>query len=352
MATIDLVKFNELVAEHYLSVQRHDTASLLIWNYTEKCQYGRYWTPETLMARGLVTDLDGNLVARPFKKFFNYEEHVGQDSKLPPLPLEEFDVYDKLDGSLGILYWIGDTPYITTRGSFNSDQAKEGTKMLYGYDWSELNKNYTYLFEILYPENRIVVDYCGRRELILLAVFDTETGEEKSLYDECGPFPFVAGHIHCWAGEPLTKFKETASDNKEGFVIRFKSGVRCKLKFEEYVRLHRLITGVNAKSIWELLKNNQPFDELMERVPDEFYQWVRDTKESLEKEYKAREYVSKELYGRVFRLPTRKDQALFLQEFSSRGIVFAMLDEKDYSPLIWKMLKPKAEKPFRKDIDA
>ena len=85
---------------------------LLIWNYTPRVQFGKHWTEETLMARGLITDLEGNVVARPFKKFFNLGEHQGD------LPIEEFNVTEKLDGSLGIVYKRDGIPYLATRGRF------------------------------------------------------------------------------------------------------------------------------------------------------------------------------------------------------------------------------------------
>ena len=69
---IDITVFHNLVDRKYISVQKHETADLLIWNYSQRCQFERYWTPETRMARGLITDSKGNIIARPFSKFFNY----------------------------------------------------------------------------------------------------------------------------------------------------------------------------------------------------------------------------------------------------------------------------------------
>jgi hypothetical protein len=83
--------------EGLLYKQVHPTLPLTIWNYSEKVQYEGLWDEITLMCRGLVTDKDGNVVARPFKKFFNLEE--GKHT-----PTSDFDVYMKLDGSLGILF--------------------------------------------------------------------------------------------------------------------------------------------------------------------------------------------------------------------------------------------------------
>lgn len=102
---------------------------------------------DTKACRGLIVDAENWIVQRPFEKFFSIEQ------------LEPFDVYDKLDGSLGILYWVGDEPAIATRGSFISDQAKRGTEFLRARKDLNLDRRYTYLFEIIYPENRVVVNY-------------------------------------------------------------------------------------------------------------------------------------------------------------------------------------------------
>ncbi len=96
--------------------QVHPTLPLTIWNYAEKVQYEGLWDEVTLQTRGLVTDDKGNVVARPFKKFFNQEE--GKHT-----PTVEFDVYAKMDGSLGILFNYDGEWVLATRGSFTSDQA-------------------------------------------------------------------------------------------------------------------------------------------------------------------------------------------------------------------------------------
>lgn len=359
---IDLKPFYDLVDQKYLSVQKHPTEDLLIWNYTQKCQFDRKWTTETMMARGLVTDLVGNLVARPFKKFFNFEEHTGEDSKLSKLPMNEaFEVFDKVDGSLGILYFLPDgTPQIATRGSFVSEQAIEANKIL-SQMISEKNikfdpkMGYTWLFEIIYPENRIVVDYGDARTLVQLAVINIETGDELPIKTLLTPFTKVQSYDGLTDFDSIKKF---VRNNAEGFVIRFQSGVRCKLKYEEYVRLHRLVTGVNAKTIWDLLRHNESLNELLEKVPEEFYDWVVKTKKDLEEEYNLAEAVAWRDYEAVKDLKTRKVQAKKIFKIDSTrekklsGIIFKMLDKQPYEEMIWRMLKPRADKPWKEDIDA
>lgn len=351
---IDFNNLQKMIEDGFISVQKHPVEDLFIYNYTQKCQFAHEWNNETLQCRGLILDGQHNVIARPFVKFFNYEEHVGEDSLLPPLPVENFEVYDKLDGSLGILYWVADTPMIATRGSFTSDQAIVANEILYGYRmyFNELNKNFTYLFEIIYPENRIMVDYGNMRDLILLAVIDTQTGEELDLRRECSGFPFVTKFDGV---DDFTKVRDIQRDNAEGFVIRFSSGVRTKIKYAEYVRLHRLVTGVNAKTIWELLKNGDNFKDLLDRVPDEFFQWVEDTKKKINDEFNLAEAVALRDYNEAVKLPTRKEQAEYIFKVDSdrekklSGIIFTMLDGGDYSNLIWRMIKPMADKPWKED---
>ena len=137
----------------YISTQVHPNMPLMIHNYTQRCQFDRHWNTTTLDCRGLITDMEGNIVCRPFPKFFNVEEHEAENSPLPELNWNQsFTVTEKMDGSLGILYESHDGLAIATRGSFTSEQAVEATRIFrekYGsfkpIPWC------TYLFEIIYP---------------------------------------------------------------------------------------------------------------------------------------------------------------------------------------------------------
>lgn len=148
------------------------------------------WNPATLLCRGLIVDAHDRIVARPFPKFFNWEEKQTADRLRAAAgraggggdeAKHRLEVYEKLDGSLGILYFYGGRPAIATRGSFDSPQARHATGLLHGAPYraalAALNPAYTYLFEIIYPENRVVVDYGTRNELVLLAVCNTATGD-------------------------------------------------------------------------------------------------------------------------------------------------------------------------------
>ena len=352
----------EILEKYYndglLHKQTHPTKDLTIWNYSPKVQYERLWDEITIQCRGLVTNSKGEIVARPFKKFFNYEEHKTED-----IPNENYVVYEKMDGSLGILFNYENEWILATRGSFTSPQAIKGKEILDRHDISAWRKDNTYLFEIIYPENRIVVDYGNEEKLVVIGAFHTESGIEipdSSLFWTQDSGFEVAMTYKTW-GEGYDLLKEEIQKDREGYVIRFKSGFRMKIKGEEYKRLHKILTNFSSKDIWELMKEDKPLDEFLDRVPDEFYKWVKQQVSSFEyAKYRIREHCGKihdyfryGKYGDVDPMPTKKDFALHLErcdvETFYRPILFAMWDGKPYEHIIWRIMKPKYEKPFKND---
>lgn len=116
MPSIDFSKFEEYWGRGLLKRQIHPDLPLLIWSYTEHCQYGRIWDDVTLQCRGLITDTEGKIIARAFNKFFNDNEKRHE-------PTEEWVMYEKLDGSLGILFFYEDAWKFASKGSFQSPQV-------------------------------------------------------------------------------------------------------------------------------------------------------------------------------------------------------------------------------------
>jgi T4 RnlA family RNA ligase len=348
-------ELNQLIADGYINVNKHPSADLFIYNYSQKAQYERVWNDWTLACRGLIMDKDYNILARPFQKFFNLEEMENQI-----VPNESFEVYEKMDGSLGILYWIENEAFIATRGSFVSEQAQVATEMLrtqYAEVIPLLDKSKTFLFEIIYPENRIVLDYGNERKLVLLAIVDTQTGIEVETFHETSShkgfsetssnehfFPIVKRYDGL---NDLSKLKQLEEENKEGFVVKYKNGYRLKVKFDEYQRIHRIVTQVSSLNIWEYLKEGQDLLPILDRVPDEFYDWVKATHAKLLEKYSEIEFQAK-LDFKV--LENRKETALYFMKCTYPSVMFKILDGQSYEQTIWKMIKPDYQKPFADKI--
>jgi hypothetical protein len=337
--TIDPDAIRREISAGYISEQRHQHAPLWILNYTARAQFDWRWNAQTMQCRGLIVDNDWNVVSRPFPKFFSVEQLNGV------VPVEPFEAYEKMDGSLGILYFVDGKPQIASRGSFYSEQAQRATAMLETkYRDAKFDPAFTYLFEIIYPENRIVVDYGGREELVLLAIIETATGKEWPLHAYNSVFPVVKRY------DGFSQFDELLANqdsSREGFVVRFESGQRVKIKFDEYKRLHKLLTGVSPKAIWEVLKSGDDIGKVIERVPDEFYQWVKETENDLRTAFTRIELSAREQmrFGKC-----RKTLAKHYTSCAYPSVMFAMLDGKEYQDAIWKLIKP-AGKAFKCDID-
>lgn len=117
----------QAVADKKVHISRD--GELELFGYNAVMSY-HMWDKYCLLARGLVLNhSERRVVATPFPKFFNYGEG---GVKLPALP---FEVTEKMDGSLGILFHHGTSWRVTTRGSLTSEQGLWATRYLQHLPW-------------------------------------------------------------------------------------------------------------------------------------------------------------------------------------------------------------------------
>lgn len=334
------------IADGFVRVQTNDDNTLSIYNYTEFTQYRRVWNDVTLNCRGLILDNDMNIVARPWKKFFNFGERPTLFSTDTPV-----EVTDKKDGSLGIRYKhpvTGDVA-IATRGSFASDQAIHATKVYndrYSHVVDDWFSDLTYLFEIVYPENRIVLDYDGMDDLILLGAVEHNRGWYYG--------PLQAAGMLNWPG-PVTEVFEyrTLNDcfgvyrqNAEGLVIRAGSEM-VKIKQADYIALHKLVTGLNERAVWERLKDGESRASICSSLPDEFHGFVDRVADDLEMAFDKIYLTAHNDYCNVLNKLkygwTRKDFALEAVRYKYPSLMFNFLDNKSNRDAVWDMIRPKGE---------
>lgn len=375
MILTDLFPTTELydaIAAGLVRVVRHPDEPLRIYNYTERAQYSRSWTRVTRNCRGLIVGDDDVVVARPFPKFFNYGEEAA-----PTLSLDEPCIAtDKLDGSLGIIYPTSSGHAVATRGSFTSDQALHATAVLRSrYPDFAPDPRRTYLVEIIYPANRIVVDYSDCDDLFLLGAVNISSG----LNDDSDGWPGPATGVL-----PPTTLRQALvaapRPGHEGMVLHFSGGAfRLKLKQDEYIRLHRILTGLTARTLWEHLavwdtltvdvgttaeqltrhlhldparvaavKTAGPgwLPNLLELTPVEFQDWVHATLARLARQVADIEREVAYQYG-VWYGYDRRDAAAALSSHSYRGLIFAALDGKPYQAQVWAAVYPPHERPFQ-----
>ena len=356
-------ELGRLLAERYVTVRKHPTLDLWIYNYGPKCQYEPYWTEHTRLLRGLIVRGGGGaIVARPLSKFWNLGERIWDAVSGEPIPVvppvidAPFEVYEKMDGSLGIGFIDADgLPSLATRGSFVSEQARRGTEILRARYASALPKlaarlpDLTFCFEIIYPENRIVVDYADRADVVLLAVLDTRTGRDLPLadFDDLG-FP-VARTWACPDFEQIEELCESDElDGQEGFVVRFATGHRVKVKRTDYQHLHRLVTGVTPRKVWERLREGWTVDALVNGTPPGYAAWVRGIADGLTTRH-ADTIAHHAALLAERELPDRRAFAEYAKTAPMPALMFALYDGRPEKAdeIVWKALRPEPAEPFR-----
>lgn len=310
---------------------------LKLFSYTPQATYTGEWNSYERICRGLIIQNSGTLVARPFDKFFNWGER-GQYGTGHIVSATE-----KLDGSLGILYYHNGKHHIATRGSFIGDQAVWATEFLYAcYGWQDVPKlPYTLLFEIIYPDNRIVVDYGNREDLFLIGARHIESGKmlpyfgKESLFQLSQDFGFPLPKYYAFNN--ITQLLEATGqldENHEGWVVELSDGSRWKFKGDRYIELHRLINTISMKKA--ILAIGQD-DRLPPLPPALQAEWDSLKSEASKKytELKQRIHMLFEAAPKT----TRKEFAKFAVTHNPyTTVLFEKLDNKDYHQSLIKLL--------------
>ena len=341
----------------------HPDGGLTILNYTKRAQFTpELWNHVTDKCRGLIIDGAGNVVARPFEKFWNLNDLHHPETLMENLPATPPMLTRKMDGSLGIGYvWDGKWQ-VATRGSFTSDQAVWATEWLERNSPSLWPEGWTPLFEIVYPDNQVVVRY-ETSGLVLLTLVRIETGEEVTYaelleHGERNRIPVVEIF-----DRPLAECVVEDVRNEEGYVAAWprpgRTPLRAKIKYANYVRLHRLLTMTNAVTVWEMLRDGLDIAELTTDVPDEFRAWIDSMIARFRGEYAAIEDAAKaamEAYpGEKIGVDAEQKKAFALYVLERHKelapILFAMIGGKKYDAIVWKMIRPRGdeEKTFKVD---
>jgi RNA ligase len=326
---MDTTLLNSYYVSGKLRKSVHPTLDLTIWNYTDLVQFEKSWDPITLSARALVTNSAGEIIARSFPKFFNFEEsrHVSLGF--------DYNVYKKLDGSLILLFNYLGNWVVSSRGSFVSEQAEKARELLASKNLELLDKSLCWSFEIVYPENRIVVNYAGDTRLVFLAAFDKYGREHLDAINSVinAGFPVVE-HVPFDTFENL---KAKNIPNEEGYVLRYNvTGERVKIKFETYIKLHRLMSNITVPRIFKWIVTGDT--ESLAAVPDELYSWVCEIKDEIEKQRLDIFTECKDFLASLPENLSKKDLAHHISDHKYRHILFKIHANMDPSILIYKLI--------------
>ena len=376
----DVEKLDFCVDTNLVKVTYDPLTDLRIYNYTPQAQYSNSFDiPEVRLSRGLIVNSSNLVVGRAFEKFGNVGEY-GVNSVYGEIPITETPfITEKLDGSLGIIFRYDNKLRIATRGSFISTQA------IWGQQWIDRNidpdlmpeidgVNTTLCVEIICPESRVVVQY-KQDKLVALSGIDNHTGKDRPVPSDWSE-RFDATPVHIMNVDTVLAMAGQDPDNsknREGFVVAYyPSCTRVKVKFGEYLMLHKAVCGLNRRSLWQywaaekLVKLELDFKSigriigssvedaekyatglygLLDVLPDEMYESVKEHIMDFESDICSKYSALDEIMCVVKDLD-RKQVYAAVGDRGLASAVFMVLDGRDPLPAMLKSMTVDATKIF------
>lgn len=282
-------------------------------------------------ARGIILrKKDLKPVCVPFSKFFNFGE-----GEAALIDWNTARVEEKLDGSI-IKYWFNKYWHVSTNGTIDAFDAEitipgvtfgalamETLAATVGdiYDWEKtLDKNYTYMFELCHPLNKIVVRHekpavyhIGTRDNTTFKELTVDIGTPK-------PRQFSFNSL-----EDVIAMAQVLPYSEEGYVVVDANWNRIKIKSPSYIAVHHLKNNgvITYKRIIELvLKNEQQefiayFPEFTPYVKKAVQAWTKFTWGIAEQFLNIKEQE----------FATRKDYALEANKTLCPAFMFQALDK-------------------------
>lgn len=217
--------------------------------------------------RGLIFDAEtGNILSRPYHKFFNVNEKQETDANKINL-YESHTVLEKLDGSMIRQIPTDDGFRLATKAgitdiSVDAENFIQGKNNYHKFIQDCVSNNQTAIFEWVSPQNRIVVHY-DQNNLILTAIRDLYTGEYVN-YDKMVkiasnysiPVVNAVDNLSVQNIQLLIKQVREWDYNNEGVVIRFDTEM-YKVKSDDYCLLHKTKEQISSeKNVISLILND------------------------------------------------------------------------------------------------
>mgnify|MGYP003630640608 CR=1 FL=1 len=346
---------------------------LISFNYTNKCVFEKAWNELTLNARGTIYNKKtGAIVAKAFPKFFNVDQTAS--TKLDVLPWHTpFEITDKMDGSLGIVYPNGVDAdgkiewAVATRGSFDSLQAIKGTDILKKYDLSKLNPLTTILVEIIYPAGKIQLDYGDKEELIIIGAYHITQSPKDNKWMTYDVGRKELETLAKTMVMPITPILENGDitdlmhrktlsaveqESIEGWVIKFPyhnrdkfgmDGLRVKIKTDHYVSVARAQSQLGPLLIWEKLVDGT-MEEFISSLPDELQEEATHIGETIMKQFTTLYSHVNLIYKKVNDLHSAKAKVLAIKSLGlSKWLETAsivMVSKGQCKSMIHKLIRP------------
>jgi len=330
---IGLIALNEQLG---VKAKEYPEQGVIVLNYSQLESPKMH--PITRECRSLVLDYNLNIVSRSFDRFFNLGEgdcEVDFNNSVI--------AFEKADGSLINLYYVPpmDQWHFRTRGTaFAEAQMPSGRSYqeaileCIGMSFDEfqgkmlnVDKNVTFIFEFVSPENRIVTRY-SEPALIYLAGRGTngiyprefQNGETVSIMCDFMGFKNVrsARSMKVNSVADVESAVAKLENLEEGFVVLdTKNNTRVKVKSPAYLVCHRIRgEGLTPKRIAELVAITEE---------EEYLVYFPEDRQYFDPYIYARDSLLSEAEGVLNNsgsLESQKDFALAVKDYPYSALLF------------------------------
>lgn len=328
----------KLTQDYHIRVNRHQKYPHLVC-----LKYSQIDSPmeEKIVqqCRGIILNESNNweIISYPYDKFFNYGESCADE-----INWDNATVYDKLDGSLMVLYYYDNQWQVQSSGTADAS-GKVGLfsfsfAELFWRVWQELNYflpleiDYCFMFELLTPYNRIVVQQ-NNNNLVLHGVRNIQTLREENPQYWGEKYGFNVVKIF-----PLQNWQEIKSACEklnplegEGYIIcdasvneeiENNSFKRVKVKSPRYVAWAHFAQNFSMRKMLEIIVKNEG-DEFLVYYP----QWTKLYQETMNK-YNELVIKIENIYDQYKDISKQKDFALAVKNLPYSGILFSLRNKK------------------------
>lgn len=287
-----------------VAIKQDDEYFLL--NYTQDAMWGGNMTRIEKACRGLVVRSDGKIMALPMSKFFNLGE-----PQCPSLPDEPYTVWEKIDGSLVIFWHDGGKWRCNTRGSFDNEYVDFALAWWNGrWGMDDVPKHWTVMGEVCFEDDPMPRAAYKHEGVYTIAVRDRYSGIDlqvdlERVFSHLSDMLF-AERVEMSINQLLGRRGNL--EGQEGWVIRYESGLRIKVKTAWYLRVFRALSSLTPKRIRDLMVAGD--QNWIDVFPDDLQAEALAIQERLESDFRSKLAKIYDAYSRVAKIETRKDYAL------------------------------------------
>jgi hypothetical protein len=227
--------------------------------------------PIVQQCRGIILDESERWAVKsyPFDKFFNYGE-----PNAAAIDWKSAKVYEKLDGSLMTLYWH-ERWIVASSGTPDASGPAHESGMtfaeLFWQTWrvgglrepAAADWRYCFMFELMTPHNRIVVQHAEPR-IALIGVRDLTTMKEErpeAWADRFGA-PLARSFPLGTLADCVAAAAAINGIEAEGFVVCDDAFRRVKVKAPHYVSLAQMKDSLSPRAILDVIRRGESAEVL------------------------------------------------------------------------------------------